>query len=149
MTRAKSAPRAKSAASSKGAVRRKSASRGNARASGERRRSELRGRIWVERGGRVALTDAGADLLEQVEACGSLSEAARRLGFAYRRAWMLVDGMNRRWSGKLVVKATGGKNGGGTVVTELGKRVLRSYRDLQVRLEHFLGEGTDAFDGSE
>lgn len=109
---------------------------------------ELRGKVWVERGGKLALTDAGADLLEQIEACGSLSEAARRLGFAYRRAWLLVDTMNKGWSGKLVTKATGGTRGGGTELTELGKRVLRSYRDLQVRLEQFLGESHDAFDGS-
>ncbi len=114
-----------------------------------RRPAELRGKIWVERGGKMALTDAGADLLEQIEACGSLSEAARRLGFAYRRAWLLVDGMNKSWSGKLVTKSTGGKRGGGTEVTELGRRILRSYRDLQLRMEHFLGDAADAFEGSE
>src|SRR5215471_19300240 len=99
---------------------------------------KLRGRLWVEIGNERALTEAGADLLEQIEACGSLSEAARRLRFSYRRAWMLLDAMNRRWPSPLVTTATGGKRGGGSRLTERGRRVLSGYRDLQVHLEAVL-----------
>src|SRR6188474_2757319 len=100
---------------------------------------KLKARVWVEfAGGEPALTDAGADLLEQIIACGSLSEAARRLRFSYRRAWMLVDAMNRRWPAPLVALATGGKRGGGARLTELGRRIVAAYRDLQLRFEHFL-----------
>jgi molybdate transport system regulatory protein len=107
---------------------------------------QLRGKLWVESNGSAALTEAGADLLEQIAACGSLSEAARRLRFSYRRAWLLTDAMNKRWAGPLVVTATGGKRGGGTQVTELGTAVLRAYRDLQVQLEALLGENAAAFE---
>ena len=106
---------------------------------------KLRGRVWVEAGDGVAMSDAGADLLEQIAVCGSLSEAARRLGFSYRRAWMLVDGMNRRWRAPLVVTAVGGERGGGTRVTEFGTAVLRGYRDLQLQLEHLLDRATGPF----
>jgi molybdate transport system regulatory protein len=99
----------------------------------------LRGRVWIEIGGRAALTEAGADLLEQIIVCGSLSEAARRLRFSYRRAWMLLDAMNRAWPGKLVITATGGKRGGGAKITELGSQVLSAYRDVQLQVEHLLG----------
>jgi molybdate transport system regulatory protein len=97
----------------------------------------VKGRIWVDIAG-VALTDAGADLLEQIDACGSLSEAARRLHFAYRRAWLLLDGMNKAWPQPLVITATGGRRGGGARLTDLGRQVLRSYRDLQIQFQHFL-----------
>ena len=110
-----------------------------------RQTPKLRGKIWVEIGGAAGMTDAGADLLEQVAACGSVSEAARRLRFNYRRAWMLVDAMNRRWHAPLVTKAIGGKSGGGTHLTELGHAVLRSYRDLQLQLEHLLDHSTREF----
>ena len=84
----------------------------------------LRARVWVEIEGKAgaALSDAGADLLEQIEVCGSLSEAARRLRYAYRRAWLLVDGMNRAWEEPVVKAATGGKRGGGAQLTEFGLR---------------------------
>lgn len=105
----------------------------------------LRGRVWVEADGHAAMTEPGADLLEQISVCGSLSEAARRLRFSYRRAWMLLDAMNRRWSKPLVTTATGGRHGGGAKVTELGHHVLRTYRDLQLQLEHLLDGAGDPF----
>src|SRR5438270_5424961 len=98
----------------------------------------LRGQVWVETDGRAAITEHGADLLEQIEACRSLSEAARRLRFSYRRAWMLVDAMNRRWPQPLVKTAVGGTRGGGTRLTDYAHIVVRSYRDLQIQLEHLL-----------
>ena len=105
----------------------------------------LRGKIWIDVGRETALTEAGADLLEQIEICGSLSEAARRLSFAYRRAWLLLDKMNRTWDEPLVITATGGKRGGGAKLTARGKHVLGVYRDLQLQLEHFLSRHTDPF----
>jgi molybdate transport system regulatory protein len=104
----------------------------------------LRGKVWVETRG-AALTEAGADLLEQIEATGSLSEAARRLRFSYRRAWMLADAMNRRWSGPLIRTAVGGRKGGGTRLTPLGRSVLAAYRDVQVQLEALLDRATGPF----
>ena len=106
---------------------------------------KLRGRLWVEISGSTALTEAGADLLEQIAACGSLSEAARRLRFSYRRAWMLIDAMNRSWPRPLVKTATGGKRGGGTRLTDLGREILSAYRDLQVQLEHLLDQASPVF----
>jgi len=105
----------------------------------------LRGQVWVEVGGKPALTEAGADLLEQIEISGSLSEAARRLRFSYRRAWMLLDAMNTRWPSAVVITATGGHHGGGAKLTELGQHVLRTYRDLQLQLEHLLDSAGDPF----
>jgi molybdate transport system regulatory protein len=105
----------------------------------------LRGRVWVEVRGLGALTEAGADLLEQIDACGSLSEAARRLRFSYRRAWMLVNAMNTRWPEPLVITATGGKRGGGSSLTEFGRLVLRSFRDVQLHTEAFLDEAARTF----
>ena len=105
----------------------------------------LRGKIWVETQG-IALTDAGADLLEQIEATGSLSEAARRLRFSYRRAWMLADAMNTRWpGGALIHTAVGGRKGGGTRLTPLGRSVLAAYRDLQIQFEALLDHATTPF----
>jgi len=107
---------------------------------------KLKARVWVEfAGGEPTFTDAGADLLEQIIACGSLSEAARRLRFSYRRAWMLVDAMNRRWPAPIVITAVGGEHGGGTRLTELGELVLRTYRDTQLQVEQLLGEAERAF----
>lgn len=106
---------------------------------------QLRARLWVEIAGGPALSEAGADLLEQIDACHSLSQAARTLRFSYRRAWMLIDAMNKRWPQPLVETFTGGKRGGGSFLTDHGLAVLRSYRSLQVEAEAFLDRATDHF----
>ena len=105
----------------------------------------VRASLWIERGGATALTEAGADLLEQIAAKGSLSEAARTLRYSYRRAWMLLDAMNKRWDEPLVLTAIGGKRGGGAELTELGSRVLRSFRDLQVHIEAAIDHEMEGF----
>jgi molybdate transport system regulatory protein len=105
----------------------------------------VRASLWIERGGVVALTEAGADLLEQIQARGSLSDAARGLRFSYRRAWMLLDAMNKRWHAPLVLTAVGGRKGGGAELTELGSRVLRSFRDLQIHIEAAIDHEIDGF----
>jgi molybdate transport system regulatory protein len=101
--------------------------------------------VRIDRGNLVALSEAGADLLEQIHATGSLSEAARRLRYSYRRAWMLLDAMNRRWDAPLVTTSIGGKRGGGAALTDLGDRVLRSFRDLQLHVEAALDRATENF----
>jgi molybdate transport system regulatory protein len=105
----------------------------------------LRGQVWVESRGKPVINEAGADLLEQIQACGSLSEAGRRLHFSYRKAWMLLDALNTRWHGPLVRTAVGGRKGGGAKLTALGRHVLRAYRDLQLQIEHVLDMAGDPF----
>src|SRR5829696_4445792 len=105
---------------------------------------KLRGRLWVETRG-IALTEPGADLLEQIDATGSLSQAARNLRFSYRRAWMLLDAMNKRWPNPLVETSIGGKRGGGARLTSTGRAALAAYRDLQIQLEALLDRATSTF----
>jgi molybdate transport system regulatory protein len=97
--------------------------------------AQVRAKVWLERAGTPALTEAAADLLEQIQGCGSLSEAARRLRFSYRRAWLLLDGLNRHWPQQVVKTATGGKHGGGATVTAYGAMLLGEYRHLQLQVE--------------
>lgn len=82
-------------------------------------------------GEEIAMGPGKADLLEAIEREGSISAAARALSMSYRRAWLLVDTMNRCWGDRLV--QTGGGGRGGASVTEPGRRVLSAYRALQRR----------------
>lgn len=74
-----------------------------------------------------------ADLLEVIDRVGSISGAAREMGMSYKRAWDLVDTMNRCFKQPLVATATGGSHGGGAHVTEFGHDVLRRYRDMECK----------------
>jgi molybdate transport system regulatory protein len=82
-------------------------------------------------GEEIAMGPGKADLLEAIERKGSISAAARALGMSYRRAWLLVDAMNRCWREPLVQTAPGGAARGGARLTSPGHAVLALYRRLQ------------------
>jgi molybdate transport system regulatory protein len=82
----------------------------------------------------IAIGPGKADLLERIMATGSISGAAREMGMSYRRAWQLVDVMNRCWHDRLV-ETTPGRASGGARVTELGVTVVQRYRAMQSSLE--------------
>jgi molybdate transport system regulatory protein len=81
----------------------------------------------------IAMGPGKADLLQAIGETGSISAAARRMKMSYRRAWLLVDTMNQCFDGPLVETATGGNHGGGAQITELGKEVLRRYREMDAK----------------
>src|SRR5471032_837147 len=79
----------------------------------------------------IAMGPGKADLLEAIAEAGSISGAARGMGMSYRRAWMLVDVMNRCFNEPLVHSAAGGSQGGGAHLTETGIAVLAQFRSLE------------------
>ncbi len=70
-------------------------------------------------------------LLERVERLGSISAAARDMGMSYRRAWLLIDDMNRRFRQPVVESAPGGRHGGGAALTPFGRELLRRFRTIE------------------
>jgi molybdate transport system regulatory protein len=66
-------------------------------------------------------------LLENIEACGSISAA----GLSYKRAWDLVDEINRICGQSAVERQTGGKNGGGAILTPFGTSLVARYRKIE------------------
>jgi len=72
-----------------------------------------------------------ADLLERIAETGSISDAAKRMGMSYKRAWSLVQALNAGWGAPLVETARGGAAQGGASVTAAGREVLARYRGMQ------------------
>jgi molybdate transport system regulatory protein len=81
------------------------------------------------RGQEIALGPGKADLLEAIDRHGSITAAARDLGMSYRRAWLLVETMNRCFATPLV--ETSRWRGRGASLSKMGKDVLGLYRDLE------------------
>jgi len=72
-----------------------------------------------------------AELLERIDATGSISAAGREMRMSYKRAWQLVETMNTMFRDPLIQSTRGGPKGGGAVLTDAGKAVLASYRGLE------------------
>ena len=85
-------------------------------------------RLRITSGDDIAVGPGKVDLLAAIAATGSITAAAKHLGMSYRRAWLLVDTMNRCFRGPVVAAEAGGARGGGTALTPLGVDVVRRYR---------------------
>ncbi|WP_454618181.1 winged helix-turn-helix domain-containing protein [Bradyrhizobium cenepequi] len=70
-------------------------------------------------------------LLEHIRDCGSISAAGRAMEMSYKRAWDLVDEINRICRHAAVERQTGGKNGGGAVLTPFGLSLVARYRKIE------------------
>jgi molybdate transport system regulatory protein len=87
----------------------------------------------------IAIGPGKADLLDQIAATGSIAGAARQMGMSYRRAWQLVDVMNRCWHGR-IVQTIPGRSRGGAHLTEFGASILAKYRSLEANLDHYAAQ---------
>jgi molybdate transport system regulatory protein len=80
--------------------------------------------------GVAAFGPGKADLLEKIAETGSISAAAREMRMSYKRAWQLVNEMNRMFTHPLIEAAPGGAHGGGATLTPLGARIAAAYRSI-------------------
>lgn len=94
------------------------------------RTSGLNFKLQIRAGVDVAIGPGKADLLGAIEREGSIAAAARSMGMSYRRAWQLVETMNRCWTEPLV-KSTPGGGGRGAKVTDMGRTVLAAFRETE------------------
>lgn len=87
-------------------------------------------KIRISLGPSIAIGPGKADLLNLIDELGSISAAAKQMKMSYRRAWELVDVMNRCFDQPLVVSSVGGSHGGGAQLTEFGRQVLCTYKSI-------------------
>ena len=105
----------------------------------------LNGRVWFEmtagNGNTERFMGIGClQLLGHIQQVGSINQAAKAMQMSYKRAWDLVQSMNRLAGTPLVATQTGGGNGGGAVVTPTGETYLMAYQAAQVRFQEFLAD---------
>lgn len=84
------------------------------------------------------------DLLELIESTGSLAAAGRAMKMSYKRAWTLVEELNRTFDVPLVELSRGGSGHGGAVLTPLGREVVERYRGMQARLDAVIADDLEA-----
>ncbi len=86
----------------------------------------------------VSFGPGKAELLRGIVETGSISAAGRRIGMSYKRAWQLVDSLNRDFAAPLVSASRGGAQGGGATLTPLGAEVLAAYRAMREQVSSTL-----------
>jgi molybdate transport system regulatory protein len=90
--------------------------------------TRIRVSIVFESGARIG--PGKAKLLESIRDTGSISAAARDMGMSYKRAWVLLDSINRAFIEPVVTATPGGAGGGGASLTAFGAEVLERYNRI-------------------
>jgi molybdate transport system regulatory protein len=93
---------------------------------------EIRSKIWIERRGRgnVVLSEWRVELLEAIDAHGSLSRAAEALDIPYRTAWERVKATEGEIGFRLLDSESGGLDGGGSTLTPQARELCRRFRRI-------------------
>ena len=107
------------------------------------------GRLWVSGASSGSVGHGRIELLERIQATGSISQAARDMHMSYKAAWDAVEAMNNLTDEPLVERSVGGRHGGGTQLTARGRRLIEVYRAAEGEFEGFLtqlGQGIADFD---
>lgn len=95
-----------------------------------RSKFELKLKLQLMCGEEIAMGPGKAELLRQIERAGSIAGAGRAMGMSYRRAWLLVDTMNRCFRETLVEARPGSGSKAGARLTDAGRRALEAYEKL-------------------
>lgn len=109
---------------------------------------KYKGTLSLQAGDQVL---GGADriaLLTRIGETGSITAAARAVGMSYKGAWDAIDAMNNLAEEPLVMRVTGGKGGGGTHLTERGRRLIEAFTALEDIHRRFLAQFETLTDAS-
>ncbi|MBB2483677.1 LysR family transcriptional regulator [Mitsuaria sp. WAJ17] len=81
----------------------------------------------------IAVGPGKIALLQALDETRSITAAARALGMSYRRAWTLIDELNRALKEPAVISAAGGSQGGGSELSPSGRQLLELYRGIEAQ----------------
>ncbi len=101
---------------------------------------KIKSRIWIEADGNILLGEGRVDLLKAIENTGSLSKAAKSLNMSYKKAWSLIDAVNKRAEKPVISTKIGGKGGGGAQLTSYGKSLVKAFEIINENCWEFLDE---------
>lgn len=107
------------------------------------KKKEIRVRCWITINGEKHFGPGPAELLDRIQDSGSISKAAEAMGMSYKKAWDMIEHINAQGSKPYVIARKGGNKGGGTELTDTGKKVLESYRRLKERIDEVVQQETE------
>lgn len=88
------------------------------------------GSLEICKGSECFLDTKRIALLKLIQEKGSINSASKELKMSYQQAWHYIKSMNELSPVPVIVKQRGGSNGGGTVVTRYGERIIREFDTL-------------------
>jgi molybdate transport system regulatory protein len=101
------------------------------------------GRVWFNTKEGKLVGKGRIELLEKIQAFGSIRQAALAMKMSYRQAWQLIDEMNKYAKTPLVISNRGGKGGGSAIVTEKGQQLIKLFNSFANKFQKFLTQQSE------
>jgi molybdate transport system regulatory protein len=106
----------------------------------------FRVRCWIDINDEKFFGPGRAELLQLIGETGSISKAAKAMGMSYKKAWAMVDEMNAKATDPYVVAQKGGQDGGGTHLTNAGKRIVVGYQKMMSKIQAVIEKESSLLD---
>jgi len=103
---------------------------------------KVSGMLWIDYEGSRCFGPGRMQLLEGIAASGSINKAAKAMGMSYKKAWTMITEMNEQFSQAMVITQSGGKDGGGSVLTPQATELMAFHRQLRKKFAAFLEKET-------
>ncbi len=107
---------------------------------------KIDGRFWLTKEGQSFLGAGRIELLERIDATGSINAAAKEMKMSYKAAWERINGMNALADEPLIERTTGGKGGGGTKLTPYARELIATFHRFNELHRQFIDRFAEAGD---
>lgn len=111
--------------------------------SGKYNELRLQYKIWfTDENEKGIFGDGKWKILKAIDETGSLTSACEKLGITYRRTWNDLKSIEKKLGFSLLEKTRGGAEGGSTVLTQEGIKLIHAFDDFHntmdlIMQEHF------------
>ena len=104
---------------------------------------KVNGSLWIEKDGERFFGPGPVELLQLIADTGSISKAAKKMGMSYKKAWEMINKLNSQTIAPVVIVQSGGKKGGGSLLTKEALQLIEFYRISRERFANFLKSETE------
>jgi len=95
-------------------------------------------KVWIEDDCENLVFGGGkTQILEYIDETGSISEAAKKVGMNYKKAWTHIKILQEFLEDELVIASKGGKGQGGTVLTPKAKEIIETFKILRSDIKKY------------
>lgn len=97
----------------------------------------VKSKVWLEKDGELVFGSGKSLILKAIQETGSINKAAKKMNMSYRHAWSYVISAEKRIGKPLLIRIKGGKDGGGALLTDYAKELLKKFSRLEKEVNVF------------
>lgn len=98
---------------------------------------QVKSKVWLEKGGELVFGTGKSFILKAIAETGSINKAAKKMGMSYRHAWSYIRSSEKRLGLPLLIKIKGGERGGGALLTDYAKDLLKKFEKIEREVKLF------------